>query len=332
MTIDETEVGLEMKLFENRLAFEFSYYYKVSSDQILRSQISDASSYQTQLINVGKSMNQGLEMLINVSPVQTNSFIWDVSFNAAYNTSEVLSLGESASDNMITVGTGEFTGELRQVVGKPIGQLYGYGYLRDEQGRQIFDAGNGRPLRTTSQIAFGSAVPVWVGGFTNTFNYKKIIFSFLIDFKLGNKTISGTNFNAWRHGLHKGTLVGREEGFVIGDGVNLNGQENTTKSGVQSYYETVRSQNISEEFVYNGGLWQLRQLNLGYDFTNLVKGVKFIKGLRLNAIANNVAVIKKWLPNLHPEQFGFPSDNLVGLEATGLPITRSVGFNLNIKF
>jgi TonB-linked SusC/RagA family outer membrane protein len=332
MTIDETEVGLEMKLFDNRLAFEFSYYYKISSDQILRSQISDASSYQTQLINVGESMNKGLEMLINISPLQTNSFMWDVSFNAAYNTSEVLSLGESASDNMITVGTGEFTGELRQVVGKPIGQLYGYGYLRDEQGRQIFDAGNGRPLRTASQIAFGSAVPIWTGGFTNTFNYKKVIFSFLIDFKLGNKTISGTNFNAWRHGLHKGTLVGREDGFVIGDGVNLNGQENTTKSGVQSFYETVRSQNIAEEFVYNGGLWQLRQLNLGYDFTNLVKGVKFIKGLRLNAVANNVAVLKKWIPNIHPEQFGFPSDNLVGLEATGLPITRSVGFNLNIKF
>jgi hypothetical protein len=64
----------------------------------------------------------------------------------------------------------------------------------------------------------------------------------------------------------------------------------------------------------------------------MVKSLKFIKGLRLNAVANNVAVIKKWVPNIHPEQFGFPSDNLVGLEATGLPITRSIGFNLNIRF
>jgi hypothetical protein len=145
--------------------------------------------------------------------------------------------------------------------------------------------------------------------------------------------ISGTNHNAWRHGLHKATLVGRAENFVIGDGVNPNGEVNKTKSGVQAYYETVRSQNIAEEFVYNAGLWQLRQITIGYDFTKfLPTAIPFIKGLRLNAVANNVAVIKKWVPNIHPEQFGFPSDNLIGLEATGLPVTRSIGFNLNVKF
>ncbi len=94
----------------------------------------------------------------------------------------------------------------------------------------------------------------------------------------------------------------------------------------------MRSANSAEELVYNAGFWQLRQISLGYDFTKNVKAVKFIKGLRLNAVANNVAVIKKWVPNIHPEQFGFPSDNLVGLEATGLPVIRSVGFNLNVKF
>jgi hypothetical protein len=72
---------------------------------------------------------------------------------------------------------------------------------------------------------------------------------------------------------------------------------------------------------------------IGYDFSKfLSKKTPFIKGLRINAVANNVAVIQKWVPNIHPEQFGFPSDNLVGLEATGLPITRNIGFNLNLKF
>lgn len=332
MRVSEKEIGLEMKLFQNRLSFEVSYYDKLSFDQILAAQTSDASGYLAQLINVGKSQNRGVEMLVAGSPVSTKSFTWNVVFNAAYNTSKVLSLGKNISDSTITVGTGEFTGELRQVIGKPIGQLYGYGYLRDEQGRQVFDAGNGRPLRSAAQIPFGSAVPVWTGGVTNSVDYRGLRLSFLIDFKLGNKMISGTNFNAWREGLHKGTLVGRAEGYVIGNGVNPNKQVNTTKSGVQAFYETVRSQNIAEEFVYNAGLWQLRQVTLGYDFTKWAKAVKFIKGLRLNAVANNVAVLKKWVPNIHPEQFGFPSDNLVGLEATGLPVTRSIGFNMNIKF
>ena len=333
MRVSEKEFGLELKLFNSRIGLDLAYYDKLSSDQILRAQTSDAGGYLTQLINVGQSQNKGLEMLVTFSPVRSDKFVWDVNFNAAYNKTKVLNLGSDVGNDQITVGTGDFTGELRQVVGLPLGQLYGFGYLRDAQGRQVFDPGNGRPLRTPTQIAFGSALPLWVGGITNSFTYKGISLSFLIDFKLGNKMISGTNFNAWRHGLHKETLPGRADNFVIGDGVNPNGEINKTKSGVQAYYETVRSQNIAEQFVYNAGLWQLRQITIGYDFSRfLPTTLPFIKGIRLNAVANNVAVIKKWVPNIHPEQFGFPSDNLVGLEATGLPITRSIGFNLNVKF
>ncbi|MFP3490673.1 hypothetical protein R0K20_24050, partial [Staphylococcus sp. SIMBA_130] len=80
------------------------------------------------------------------------------------------------------------------------------------------------PLRSNEQLNFGSAIPVWVGGFTNSFNYKKLSFSFLIDFKLGHKLISGTHTNAYRHGLDKATLVGREQGYVVGEGVNPNGE------------------------------------------------------------------------------------------------------------
>ncbi|MEI6276897.1 MAG: SusC/RagA family TonB-linked outer membrane protein [Prolixibacteraceae bacterium] len=332
MRVVEKEVGLELKLFKNRLSMEVSYYNKLSSDQILQAQTSDASGYSAQLINVGKSINKGLEMMVNASPISRKNLIWNININAAYNVSKVLSLGAGVSDTMITVGTGDYSGELRQVVGKPIGQLFGYGYLRDAKGNQIFDAGNGRPLRTANQIDFGSAVPVWTGGINNSVTYKGINLSVAIDFKLGNKMISGTNFNAWRHGLAKETLVGRDLGYVVGKGVNLDGKVNATQSGVQAYYETVRSQNIAEEFVYNAGLWQLRQISLGYDFTKYVRVVKFIKGLKLSAVGNNVAVLKKWVPNIHPEQFGFPSDNLIGLESTGLPITRSIGFNINIKF
>jgi hypothetical protein len=94
----------------------------------------------------------------------------------------------------------------------------------------------------------------------------------------------------------------------------------------------VRTSNIGEEFAYNAGFWKLRQITLGYDFTKLLPSSIFVKGLRINAVANNVALLKKWVPNIDPEQFGFSSDNLNGLESTGLPTTRSIGFNLNAKF
>lgn len=346
MRVSEWEAGLEMRFFNDRIGLDLTYYNKLTSDQILSAQVSDASGYTNQLINVGESRNQGLEMLLNLVPVQNNNFRWDLSLNGSYNQTEVLALGATSADTVITVGAGVYGGELRQVVGKPMGQLYGFGYLRDPEGRQVFDANNGRPLRTVAQIPFGTAIPVWVGGIMNSFSYKNFHLSALIDFKLGHKMISGTNFNAWRHGLHKGTLEGREQGFIVGDGVIITEQirndqgeiiqtsyaPNTVQSPVQAFYETVRSSNIMEEHVYDAGFWKLRQLTLGYDFSPHLPEKFFISGLRLSAVANNVAILKKWVPNIDPEQFGFTSDNLVGLEAHGLPTTRSIGFNLNVKF
>jgi hypothetical protein len=71
---------------------------------------------------------------------------------------------------------------------------------------------------------------------------------------------------------------------------------------------------------------------LGYDFTKLLPSNIFVKGLKVSAVANNIAILKKWVPNIDPESFGYAMDNLSGLESTGLPTTRSLGFNLNVKF
>ncbi|WP_158858057.1 SusC/RagA family TonB-linked outer membrane protein [Lunatibacter salilacus] len=332
MMVQEREFGLEMQLFDSRVGFEVSYYHKISKDQILQAQMSDATGFLSQLINVGESSNEGVEMMLNLNPIATENFRWNSSFNAAYNITEVLDLGPDVSDNSITVGTADFHGELRHVVGRPMAQLYGFGLLRDDQGRVVHNSGNGRPLRSADQLEFGSAIPTWVGGITNGFDYKGINLSFLIDFKLGHKMISGTHINAYRHGLDKATLPGRDVGYVVGEGVNQNGEVNTAQAPVQQYYEVMRSLRLSELSVFNAGSWQLRQISLGYDFTKLLPANFPVRGVRLNVVANNVAVIKKWVPHIHPDQFGFPSDNLMGLEATGLPVSRSIGFNLNLKF
>src|SRR3954452_1673352 len=143
--------------------------------------------------------------------------------------------------------------------------------------------------------------------------------------------LSGTNFNLIREGLHKMTLEGREGG-VIGDGVSVNGGKNTAIAKVQPYWEVVRSQQIIEPVIYNGGYWRLRQISMGYDLTKFLPEKSPIKGIRLNFIASNVLLLKKWVDNIDPETFGFSSDNLVGMESTGLPSTRSLGLNLNVKF
>jgi hypothetical protein len=211
-----------------------------------------------------------------------------------------------------------------------MGQIAGFGYKLDAKGNRVYGS-NGVPIKSDDLINFGSALPKWVGGFLNAFNYKGISLSFLIDYKLGNKMLSGTNFNLIREGLHKMTLEGRVGG-VTGAGVNQAGGTNTAVTPVQTYWEHLRSQAIIEPVIYNGGYWKLRQITLGYDFSKLVPAKWPVKGVRLNFVANNVLILKKWVDNIDPETFGYSSDNLVGMESTGLPSTRSMGLNLNIKF
>ena len=330
MRASEKEVGLELKLLNSRVNLDFAVYQKQTTDQIVSAQISDASGFVTTLINSGKSQTNGVEMLLNLVPIKSKGFQWDISLNGSYNKTKVLSLLTDKEGERITVGTHVFNGELRQVVGQEMGQIYGFGFKRDAQGRMVFGA-NGIPQRTSDLISYGSALPKWVGGITNGFSYKGFSLSVLIDFKLGNMMLSGTNFNAFRHGLNKTTLNGRDGG-VLGVGVNAAGETNAVKAPVQDYWSVVRSLAIIEPVVYNGGYWKLRQITAGYDLTRFIPKNLPIKGAKLSFVANNVLLLKKWVDNIDPESFGYSSDNLVGMESTGLPTTRSLGFNLNIKF
>jgi TonB-linked SusC/RagA family outer membrane protein len=348
MTVAETELGLETKLFNGRVGVDVAVYRKLTTDQIVNAQISDASGFTSTRINSGKSQNKGIELMLNVVPVKSSAFEWDITFTGAYNKTKVLSLLTNTPGENITVGQHVFNGFVQQIVGKEMGQIVGYGYLRDDGSKnpdhkgQIVYGGNGLPQRTSNLISFGSALPKWVGGFNNSFKYKNIVASFLIDFKLGGKVLSGTNFNAFRHGLSKETLVGREGGAldaggndpgkVIGVGVDINSNVNTAAAKAEDFYSVVRGSQIIEPVIYNAGYWKLRQITIGYDFTHLLKGVKAIRGMRLSFVANNVLMLKKWVPNIDPESFGYSSDNVVGMESPSVPTTRSIGFNLNVKF
>jgi TonB-linked SusC/RagA family outer membrane protein len=331
MRTSEAEIGIELKLFKSRVNFDAAVYKKLTSDQIVSAQISDASGFLTSLINNGKSQNKGFEMLLNVVPVQTNDFSWDVTFNGSYNKTKVLSLLTDKPGDRITTGTHVFNGEQRQVVGQEMGLIYGFGFKRDANGAIIHGA-NGIPLRTPDLISYGSALPRWIGGITNGFNYKGISLSTLIDFKLGNMMLSGTNFNAVRHGKHKMTLPGRDQGGIVGVGVNEKGETNTVKALPDQYWAVVRSLALVEPVIYNGGYWKLRQITAGYELGKFLPKNSPIKGAKLSFVANNVLMLKKWVDNIDPESFGYSSDNISGMESTGLPTTRSMGFNLNVKF
>jgi TonB-linked SusC/RagA family outer membrane protein len=335
LKVKEFETGLEGRLFNGRISFDAAYYRKNTIDEILSVQISGATGYSATLVNVGRLRNQGVELLLTGVPLESPHFRWELSLNGAHNTSRVLEL--AGGQPAIIVGTGEYTGRLAHEVGKPMASLQGTAYLRAPDGQIIHK--NGRPANADAVKTFGSAIPTWTGGITNTFTIKGVRISALIDGKFGHKLISNTNFNLWRHGLHKATLVGREQGYVVGQGVMEDPAApgkyipNNVQVPVQTYYESVRSNNnIAEEFVYDASFIKLRQITVGYDFSKLLGTQQLIKGLSVSFVANNVAVLSKHTPNIDPEMVTAASDNLQGLESGGLPMTRSMGINVHVKF
>jgi TonB-linked SusC/RagA family outer membrane protein len=328
LRVGEIEGGIDLRLFNNKLGFDFALYSKKTTDQIVSATTSQASGFSTQLINVGESLSKGFESSIQISPIESKSFTWSINANVSYNTSEVLKLGLSDQDTVITVGS------VYQIVGRPLGQLYYYMQKTDANGNLLFDKNSGYAMRSDTRINVGSNLPTWFGGITNTFDVYGVILSVLIDFKLGEDYVSnfGANHDYWRHGKHKGTLPGRDVGYVIGDGVNPDGSVNTTQAQVQPFYENYTGQGIEDPFVKKAGFWKLRQISLGYDFVKFLPQIQFIKGLKLSIVSNNVAILKKWVPNMDPENiFTFDDTSLTG-NVSAYPSTRTLGFNLNVKF
>ncbi len=329
MRIKESELGLEMRMFQSRVGFELSVYNKITIDQIIGAQISSASGFGDTRINTGKSESKGVELMVNFIPISKGDFVWDFTFAGSYNKTKVLKLETDKSGENIQMAGSLFNGSMKQVVGMEMGQVTGYGFKRIDG--QIVHNAAGIPMRTDEEIYWGSALPNWIGGFTNTFHYKELSFSFLIDFKLGGVMNSGTNFNMVRHGIHQMSVPIRDAGGV-GIGVNQAGEINTVVADVQSYWEVIRSQSLIEPIIYNSGYWKLRQVTLGYNFSKYLSSTSIVKGVSLSLTANNVLLLKKWVDNIDPDSFGFANDNFVGLESAGVPTTRNLGFNLNVKF
>lgn len=330
--IKEDEVGLNMQFLNNRIGFDVAVYNKQTTNDLVNVSASSASGYSSAIVNVGKIRNRGIEFLLTGSPIRTNNFSWNSSFNIAYNNNKVLYLGDGVSSLSID-GAVANRGDgvvIAQVLGLSSSQIMGYAYLRDAKGNKIFGT-DGQPLRTSTVVPLGSGVYKTTGGFNNDFHYKSFSLSFLIDYKFGAKIYSGTNLALYADGLQKTTLQGRENGYV-GVGVTETGAVNTVAVNAQTYWTNLTSSNnIAEEFVYDASFIKLRQLVVGYNLPALWLQKYAIKGATLSLVTRNIATLMKHTPNIDPES-NYSSLNGQGLEANGYPPTRSFGLNLNVKF
>jgi len=325
LKVKESEIGLELILFDRRISLDMAYYNKNTVDEILNVDISQAAGYASTKVNLGRLNNKGIELLLTFVPVRNANFTWETSFNYTHNTSEVLELASGQA--RIDVGTGDFFGTLSHEVGMPLASLRGFDYRKNADG--TIQSANGRFLQGNI-ITFGSAIPTDIAGWLNTVTFKGIRLFAQVDYKGGHKVMSNTNMNMLRHGLHKMSLEGREGGVVF-DGYNVDGTPNDVAVEAESFYADYRSKAVATPFVYDGSFIKFRTLSLGTDLARYFDN-KFVKGLTVNAYVNNLALLMGHVENLDPETVYSSSDNKSGLESSAMPTTRSYGVNVNIKF
>lgn len=332
-SVTEKEIGLELKMFNNRVNLDIAAYDKVTRDQILTIAISNASGYTGTPVNLGSLQNRGMEFMLEVVPFRTKTFSWSSSFNTAINNTKVLALAPGQQRQIVaSFGGNEFLGSLVYEVGQPLNQLAARTYKRNANG-DILLQDNGRLIPNDgADVLFGSALPRFTGGWNNTFRYKNMSLLVHFDYKAGGKIISSTALNGLRQGFTQASLVGREGGVVF-PGVHEDGTRNTTAVNPQAFYTDYRNMQIGDPFIFKSDFIKLRNVTFTYDFTSMLSSPSgFIKGLALSVSCRNALLLKKYIPDVDPEAFASSGDNRVGYEQTTLPTTRNYGINLNVKF
>lgn len=322
------EAGLEARLLNSRLGVDFTVYNRVTTKDIVQATVSPASGYQAAVFNVGKITNKGVELLLSYQVGNSKGFTWEPSFNLGYNKSNVVAL-YGALTQITADNARSQTAYIAQEIGKPFDELQVVAFQRNGAGQIEYDPVSGQPAKAANLKDMGTGVSPYTMGFTNSFQYKGFNLSFLIDAKFGGVIYSGTQALAFRYGLAKETLPGRETG-VTGPGVQTDGHTpNTQVVQAESYYTNLY--NFGEPFVYKSDFIKLRTITLDYSIPAKNISRTPFKAITVSLVARNLWTIKKYTPNLDPEST-YNNGNAQGLEFTGMPITKTMGVNLNLKF
>ena len=323
------EFGLEAKFFGNRFGFDIGYYTSDSKNQLFRVDLPPASGWSSEFINAGLVRNSGVELVLNANPVRTEKFSWNVDLNFAANRNELIELAPNL--DVLNLAT-DFINNVRAVKGKPLGEVFSRGYVRDAQGRIVVD-NTGLPRITPgTTVALGNTRPDWLGGLSNSFSFGNFNLNFLISARMGGIVTSFTNAVIYADGNVVETLAGRDS-FVF-EGVKEDGSANTTPTTAERFWQRVGGRNtpVGEVFTYSASNIRLRELTLSYSLpSSLVQKTPF-QGASLALVGRNLFFLMNKAPGFDPELTAGAQNTTVGLESFSLPSTRQFGLNLNLSF
>lgn len=334
------EVGADVRLFGDQVRFDVSYYDALTKDQIISLPIGISSGYTQQVVNGGEVRSKGLELILGFSPVISQNLQWNSTLNFSTDRSTVESLPQA--DGRLTLAYSRIYDSQNQTVflqveeGGRIGDLYGTGYLKNENGDFILtETGSYIPDNNLQKL--GNYNPDFMLGFNNQFNYKKWNLGFLLDWRQGGIIVSRTKALG-NVGGQLAETANRPEAGIVPQGVVNTGTAdnpvytpNTVAVSAESYYRQFYDRNHEENNTYDASFLKLRQVAVGYTFDKL-NLFKQNARLNLSLIGRNLFAITE-NPHFDPEQLAVQGNGFVsGVEDMSYATTRSIGFKAGFNF
>jgi hypothetical protein len=321
------EAGLDWRFFTNRLGLDVTYYRSDTENQLIALAVPNATLFSSQYINAGLIRNSGVEVMLTGSPVRTKSFSWDVNLNFSRNINKVIEL----SPRLKTAILGDDRQSLQTVEeGQSFGKMYMAEWRRDAQGRRLVSA-TGVPLISPKNVYAGNYNPRFQLGVNNSFSFKNLNFSFLLDYRNGGTVVAGTEAAMDMSGNSKRSTEFRETGVVL-DAVTLTGVQNTARITGEQYWQSLGNRTpVKDFYAFSATNLRVRELVFGYKVPNkLVQKTGFVKNARLSLVGRNLLFLMRDAP--YDPEIATAVTNRGGLEYNSLPTTRNIGLSLNATF
>lgn len=339
-TTSSFEIGADLRFFSDQLRFDISYYNAVTEDQIISLPIGISSGYTQQVVNGGKVRARGLEIIVGISPIVSDNFQWNSTLNFSKSRATVEELPQE--EGRLTLAYSRIYDSQNQTVflqveeGGRVGDLYGTGYLKNDNGAFIL-TNEGRYIPDNTLQKLGNYNPDFMLGFSNQFAYKNWNLGFLLDWRQGGILVSRTRALGNVGGQLAETSF-RPEAGIIPEGVVNMGTEttpvftpNSVAVSAESYYRQFYDRNHEENNTYDASFLKLRQFSIGYTFDNL-NLFNQDTSLSLSLIGRNLFAITE-NPHFDPEQLAVQGQGFVsGVEDMSYATTRSVGFKAGFNF
>ncbi|MBD2752698.1 SusC/RagA family TonB-linked outer membrane protein [Spirosoma validum] len=215
----EWEVGADLRFFNNRLGVDVAVYNKLTTNEIFTLPVAQEAGIANRLVNAGKILNRGVEILLTGTPIKTGKFQWNTSFNFSRNRNKILELADGIDTYELSLA---FGADLKSVA--RAGGDYGtitttYAYARDDQGRKLIGAANGvggylTYLRSGAAGQGSKDVGTMLENFllsnVNNFRFGNLSATFQLDSKIGGVMASATHAYGSAFGSLSNSLAGRD--------------------------------------------------------------------------------------------------------------------------